>query len=118
MLHLREQLLVHAERISFFLSLVVRIFGIIQSQREPRPASATGQENPDGAGGIAFKIGVQLFFSGIRNCYHIKPPSLVFNQVSALTMFVNAILWACTFAPFSRRGAAEKRAHGKERIAR
>ena len=69
--HLREQLLVHAEIVSLFLSLGVGVFGLVQSQRESGTASAAaGEENSYGTWRVAVEIGIQLFFSRIRYCYH------------------------------------------------
>ena len=69
--HLREQLLVHAESISLFFSLGVGVFGLVQSQRESGPASAsTGQENSDGTWRITVKIGIQFLLGRIGYCNH------------------------------------------------
>ena len=71
--YLREQLLVHAEIVSFFLSLGVGVFGLVQSQRESGTASATaGKKNSYRTWRVAVKIGIQLFFSRIRYCYHTE----------------------------------------------
>ena len=78
--YLREQLRVHAEGVSLFLSLGIGVLGLVQSQRESGAASAAArQEHSDGTGCVAVKVGVQFLFG--RICYrnHTRPPSFPFR---------------------------------------